>query len=120
MAEQNESVLAAFGSQIGQLMRFTRILICILIAMALALLMWLVLAEVVGDGVANPEPGVYPFIAVVFGTVIYAAAWWAIIGFASGEAAKEWRAGTPATIIVLAGLAAAVLDVIIIILLLNG
>jgi hypothetical protein len=120
MAEQTGSVLTAFGARIGHLMRFTRILICILIALALALLMWLVLAEVIGDGVADPEPGIYPFIAVVFGTAIYAVAWWAIIGFASGEAAKDWRAGTPATVMVLAGLAAAVLDVIIIILLLNG
>jgi hypothetical protein len=120
MAEQTESVLAAFGARIGHLMRFTRIVICILIAMALALLMWLVLAEIVGGGVDDPDPGVYPFVAVVFGTAIYAAAWWAIIGFASGEAAKDWRAGTPATIMVLAGLAAVVLDVIIIILLLTG
>jgi hypothetical protein len=120
MAEHTDSVLAAFGTRIGHLMRFTRILICILIAMALALLMWLVLAEVFGDGVADPDPGVYPFVAVIFGTVIYAAAWWAIVGFTSGEAAKEWRAGAPAGIIVLAGLAAVVLDVVFIILLLNG
>ncbi len=113
-----ESRLAAFGARIGRLMRFTRILLCILIALALALLAWLAMAEILGGGVADPEPGIYPYIAVVIGTLIYAVAWWAILGFASGEARLTWRAGTPAAIMALAGLVAFVLDIIVIALLL--
>ncbi|MBN1564292.1 MAG: hypothetical protein JXA10_10670 [Anaerolineae bacterium] len=119
MADEQSTGLAAFGARIGRLMRFTRILMCILIALVIALLAWLVMAEALGDGVSNPEPGEFPYVAVVFGTLVYAVAWWAIVGFASGEARLAWRAGTPAAIMVLAGLVSFVLDVVIVIILLN-
>jgi hypothetical protein len=119
MADEQSTGLAAFGARIGRLMRFTRILICILIAMALALLAWLVMAEVLGDGVSDPDQGSLPYVAVAFGALVYAVAWWAILGFASGEARVSWRAGTPAAIMVLAGIAAFVADVVIVILLLD-
>jgi hypothetical protein len=78
-----------------------------------------VMAELLGDGVSDPDPGVFPYIAVVFGTLVYGVAWWAIIGFASGEARLSWHAGIPAALLALAGLIAFVLDVVIVILLMN-
>lgn len=118
MAETHSAGLAAFGQRIGRLMRFTRVVICIIISLALALLAWLLMAEILGDGVSDPEPGVFPYVAIVIGTLIYGVTWWAIIGFASGEARVTWRAGTPAAVMALAGVVALVLDVVIVIVLL--
>jgi hypothetical protein len=109
--------MTQIAAWIDALPRMARIVLTLLVTIFLALLSWLLLAEIVGGGITDPNPSAsVSMVVILLGMVYYAAGWWALIGFERPNE-SQWQAGPPAVYFVGAGLLALLLIVIIVALL---
>jgi hypothetical protein len=102
MAEQNAQWLERLAARIDAWPRVLRIGLSLIITVLVVLVVWGLLAELVGGGVADPNPSsALTLIVILLGMFIYVACWSALVGF-ENQPGRTWHAGIWA-LVVLAG-----------------
>jgi hypothetical protein len=115
MSEQ--SLINRWAARIEGIPRLTRIILTLIITVFVVLLLWAVLAEVVGGGITSADPNAnITLLVIVLGVVFYGAAWGALVGFENRQE-KTWHAGPSAVYFLIVGLVSLILLVIIVALL---
>jgi hypothetical protein len=112
MAEQGVQWFERLAAQIGSWPRVLRIGLSLVITVLIVLVVWGVLAELVGGGIADPNPSsALTVIVILLGTLIYVGCWSALVGF-ENQPDRTWHAGVWA-IYVLAGGAVSLVVVVV-------
>jgi len=93
--------IAQWAARLSRVPHVWRIVLGGLIAMELAILVWVIVDRVVINEFGNITS---TFVAVAVGVLAYGVGWWALVGF-DGTPGEPWRAGAPAVWYVAAGAA---------------
>ncbi len=93
--------------------RLLRIVLTLLVTVFLVLLVWLLLAELVGGGITSAEPKpALTVIVLLLGVLVYGACWAALVGFDT-QGSRAWHAGPSAVYFLLAGALSLLLIVLV-------
>jgi hypothetical protein len=112
MVEQNSQWLERFAARIEAWPRMLRIGLTLVITVLVVLVVWGILAELVGDGIADPNPNpALTLIVILLGMLIYVACWSALVGF-ENQPDRTWHAGVWA-LYVLAGGAVSLVVIVV-------
>ncbi len=119
MMEQHSQWLERFAARIEAWPRMLRIVLTLLITVLVVLVVWGILAELVGGGAADPNPNpALTLIVILLGMFIYGACWAALIGF-DNKQDKTWHAGPSAVYVLAAGMVSLVVIVVTVAILLG-
>jgi hypothetical protein len=118
MADQDSQRLEQLAARIEAWPRVLRIGLTLVITVLVVLVVWGILAELVGGGVADPNPNpALTLIVIVLGMLIYVACWAGLVGF-ENEPDRTWHAGSWAVYILVVGVVSLVVVVVTLITLL--
>ncbi len=119
MTEQYSQWLEKLAARIEAWPRMLRIVLTLLITVLVVLVVWGILAELVGGGAADPNPNpALTLIVILLGMFIYGACWAALIGF-DNQPDKTWHAGPSAVYVLAAGVVSLVVIVVTVAILLG-
>jgi hypothetical protein len=112
MSQQNVSRITEWTERINRMSRGGRIRLTLVITLVLTVLLSVVIDRTLIDRVVegSVDPMLPALIAAGLGLVFYGVGWWAMVGF---ELNEPWRAGTPAVVFVVAGVAGLVLIIVL-------
>jgi hypothetical protein len=112
MAGQNSQRLGPLAARIEAWPRMLRIGLTLVITVLVVLVVWGVLAELVGGGVADPNPSpALTLIVILLGMLIYVACWAGLVGF-ENQPDRTWHAGPWAVYVLAVGVVSLVVVVV--------
>jgi hypothetical protein len=112
MAELNSQWVERLAAWIEAWPRILRIGLSLVITALVVLVAWGVLAELVGSGVADPNPSpALSLIVILLGMLIYVGCWAALVGF-ENQPDRTWHAGQWAVYVLAVGVVSLVVVVV--------
>jgi len=111
---KEQSLVRRWAMRIELWPRLVRIVLTLLVSVFLVLLVWLLLAGLVGGGITSAEPKpVLTVIVLLLGVLVYVPCWAALVGFDT-QGSRTWHAGPSAVYFLLAGALSLLLIILIV------